>query len=185
MANNGNRDQTLPLRRSRVWIWLGVIGALLGLTILAVTFGFVPQFAPATNTHSESAVNPVTPRTANSAATAAPSQNRGDTLNPEALSRLGEISEYQSEPAAMSDSAPRSDFSIALWRLSRALDRFPQSKPQEVIRRANREASANTPVCPFEWNSGEPSLLLAKSSGVALGLASVLSSCASAVEQLH
>ena len=175
----GHGAVSLP-RLSSAWgKWLGVLGALVGSGILAVTFGLVPAFAPATNSHSTPLLKPqVVP-----ASPVIPSRSRGDMLNPEALSRLGEVSNYESEPAAVSNSAPRSDFSIALWRLSRALDRFPQSKPQEIVNKVNRKASAETAVCPFEWSSGEPSLLLDRSSGV--GLASALNQCASAVEQFH
>ena len=73
-------------------------------------------------------------------------------------------------------------FPGSLRQLNRALSLFGNRPPEEILREV-RARSGDTSLCAFQWNNGQPALLYA-GDGVKNTLASALTRCAAAVEQI-
>lgn len=74
------------------------------------------------------------------------------------------------------------DFTAALARLDQALSKFGSNNPELVLQRVHQQNAAHgASVCSFEWNNGQPSLMLGTDDSMKLETA--LGLCAEAVDR--
>ncbi len=74
------------------------------------------------------------------------------------------------------------DFTSDVQRLDQALSTFGNQSAEDVLRKVHdKNAARGIPVCSFEWNKGQMSLLFGEQSGAELGTS--VTRCADAVEQ--
>lgn len=79
--------------------------------------------------------------------------------------------------------AAANDFTGAITELDDALGSFRGNRAEDVLRRVHNESAAQgVPVCSFEWNNGQPSLLYGSKKGDP-ALATAVSLCAQAVKK--
>jgi len=77
------------------------------------------------------------------------------------------------------------DFSRSVGRLSEALENVPGLTPQEVLRQIHASHAKDDPgLCSFQWNNGQPSLMLA-GTHANVTISSSLGRCAQAVEEFR
>jgi hypothetical protein len=78
---------------------------------------------------------------------------------------------------------PQQAFSRDIGRLNHALDAFPGRSPEEILREVHRKnLLRGTSVCSFEWNGGQPAMMLSGNGSGGSPLTSSIAGCAEAVE---
>lgn len=102
------------------------------------------------------------------------------------LRQTSSVSDRSSAPSANPGAAVAQEHpSEAVERFNRALKKFPNTPPADVLRQAQRNHPAIDPSkCVLVWNNGQPSLVFGgeKSSK---SFASTLTGCAQAIEGIH
>ena len=158
------------------------IAAITAAAAVAVIGAIVYELRPPGSQTESSAPADIAP--ANSApAAAAPVSNSpplaAGIITPAGIPELAALHPTRKIDPPPPGAAAGQDFGGAVDRLENALSAFPQ--PEAVLRAVYK----NSKECALVWNDGHPALLFGSDKGGSISLATTMSQCAHAIEQLR